>query len=418
MDNEHLSQYNCELEAWITSAVRSGAKDFWQLVSALPGVYPTVVREAVDRLVNEGRIPSEVAAEQPRPVADHGLDKEVPGLPTPHPLSSEWRFTRRTSADLLSRVTDTAGREGAVALLGTPSVYFLAAARTEKGEVVLLDDKRSLADRTPVPTNGNVFRCCDVRRERTDLPPVDTVLADPPWYKEDVLGFLGTAAGICSRGGTVFLGFASEGTRPGIATERDLIVEKAHGMGLTLVGMEPLALSYATPFFEHNALRASHFRYIPATWRRGDLLEFQKVGDGHTVELNQCSEPCPWTEVQVGGVEIRVRNEDPEGFADPRLIPLVNGDVLPSVSRRDPLGKIADVWTAGNRVYRCEGKTTLLLILKALDQEAMPFQAVADGLGRILSGVESEVAEGTVTQIREIVAIEQAEIGKFYNEYA
>ena len=418
MDSKHFSRYNRELEAWITSAARCGAKDFWQLVSAVPGVYPTVARETVDRLVKEGRVPSSVAAEQPRTLADHGLDKEVPGLPTPHPLSSEWRFTRRTSADLLSRVTDTAGRESVVALLSTPSVYFLAAARTERRKFVLLDDKRSLADRTPVSANGNVFRCCDMRRDRTDLHPVDTVLADPPWYREDVLGFLGAASEICARGGTVFLGFASEGTRPGIAAERDLIVENAHRMGLTLMGMEPLALSYATPFFEHNALRASQFRYIPATWRRGDLLEFRKVGGGHTVELSQSWEPCPWTEVQVGGVELRIRNDDREGFADPRLIPLVNGDILPSVSRRDPLGKLADVWMTGNRVYRCEGKTTLLQILKALSQRKVPFQAVADGLGRLLSSVESEVVERAVTQIREIVAIEQAEIGKFYNEHA
>lgn len=418
MGHNKLSRYNSEIDAWVVAAVRSGVKDFWQLVSALPGVYPTDVREAVDRLTKECRIPGKVGEEQPKLVAGDDLNNEVPGLPTPHPLSSDWRFTRKTAADLLNLVFHRAGEQGGVALLGTPSVYFLAAIDSVPGRFHLLDDNNSLAGKLPQTADGSDFSCCDVKRDRVDIPPVQAVLADPPWYMEDVLGFLRTAARVCSHGGTVFLGFASEGTRPDIAAERDIIVGKACEMGLRFVGLEPLTVSYATPFFEHNALRAADFKHIPATWRHGDLLEFRKDGDVRFLGKDLNSVPCSWMGAWVGGIEIRVRRVAQKDFADPRLDPLVDGNILPSVSRRDPVGKTADVWTTGNRVYRCEGKGTLLSILRALDEEKDPIQAIAMDLGRSLKRKESEGVEKAVTQIRAIVETEKREVWKFYNEHA
>ena len=415
MDHNHLSKYNNELDGWIVAAVQSGVTDFWQLVSVLPGVYPTVVKEAVERLIEQSRIPKIVGVEQPTRVADHELDSEVPGLPTPHPLSSDWRFTKKTAYDLLNRVAHTGGRKGAVALLGAPSVFFLADQDDVPGQFILLDDNHSLADKVPRSANGRMFRCCDVKRDVADIPPVHTVVADPPWYQEDVLGFLRTAARVSSHEGTVFLGFASEGTRPGIVAERDLIIDEADKMELKFVGLEPLMLSYATPFFEYNALRAARFRYIPATWRRGDLLQFRKVGDVQPLEESLNVTQCPWMEAHVGGIEIRIRRDSQVGFTDPLLVPLVSGDILPSVSRRDSLGKQADVWTIGNRVYRCEGRGVLLSILRALDEGKGPIEVIKANLGRSLNCGESEVVERVITQLEGIVETEQKEMWKFYN---
>lgn len=418
MAHNKLSDYNCEIDGWIVDAVQSGMKDFWQLVSALPGVYPTDVREAVGRLTEDCRIPAAVGEEQPQMVADYELDNEVPGLPTPHPLSSDWRFTRKTAADLLNLVTHAAGEQGAVALLGTPSVYFLAAMDSVPSRFYLLDDNSSLAGKLPHSAGGSIFRCCDVNRDLIDLPPVQVVLADPPWYMEDVLGFLRTAAQICSRGGAVFLGFASEGTRPGIAADRDLIIEKANEMGLKFIGLQPSTVSYATPFFEHNALRAAKFKHIPATWRHGDLLRFRSDGDVRLLAGDLNSTPCSWVRAHVGGIDIRTRTDAQEDFADPRLIPIVDGDILPSVSRRNSLGKAADVWTTGNRVYSCEGKGTLLTILRALEEGKEPVLAIAMDLGRNLSSEESRFVEKAIAQIRAIVDTEQKEMWEFYHARA
>ncbi len=415
MAYNHLSQYNRDIDRWIVDAVRSGVKDFWQLVSALPGVYPTVVREAVDRLVEESRIPRTVGVERPTEALNLDLDLEVPGLPPPHPISSDWRFTRKTADDLLRQVVYIAGQKGGVGLLGTPSVFFLAALDGVPGQFFLLDDNLSLADKVPRSSNGRTFRRCDVKRDVADIPPVRAVLADPPWYKEDVLGFLRTAAHVCTHNGTVLLGFAPEGTRPGIVAERDGIIDEADKIGLKFVGIKTLALSYATPFFEYNALRAARLKHVPETWRRGDLLQFRKIGDVRPLEGIPNSTPCPWAEAHAGGVEIRVRIDSQVGFADPRLVPLVNGDILPSVSRRDSLGKVADVWTIGNRIYRCEGKSILLPILRALDEGKNSSKAVMQSVGRNLNVGESEIVERAIAQLKDVVATEQNEMREFYN---
>ena len=413
MDQSNLPQYNSELERWIVAAVRSGAKDFWQLVSVLPGVYPTVVREAVDRLTSQSRIPENMKVERPKPGEANVLDLEVPGLPPPHPLSSDWRFTRATASDLLERVTKATSSATSVALLGTPSVFFMAALNDVSGQFILLDENVSLADRVPRSSNGSVFQRSDVKRDVVDIPAVQTVLADPPWYKEDVLGFLRTAARVCDDKGTIFLSFGSEGTRPGIVAERDFIIDEAGKMGLEFVGIEPLILSYTTPFFEYNALRAAQFKHIPMTWRRGDLLQFRKYRDNNSVGESLISSTCTWTAAHVSGIEIRVRKDKQSEFADPQLIPLIGGDILPSVSRRDSLGRAAEVWTVGNRVYRCDGKSTLLALLEALEGGSVSVEGILQRSHFRLNGGFSEALEKTMAQVRGIVETERRDFWKF-----
>ena len=156
----------------------------------------------------------------------------------------------------------------------------------------LLDQNPLLADRVPRSYLESVFRRCDIRHDVVDMPSVETVLADPPWYEDDVLGFLRTSARVCADQGTVFLSFAPDGARPGIAEERHRIIWEAEQLGLRFVGIERLALSYATPFFEHNALRAARFEHVPVQWRRGDLLLFRRDGGvplKRVVRLRACA---------------------------------------------------------------------------------------------------------------------------------
>ena len=409
MNHSCLSQYNSDLDRWIINAVESGVKDFWQLTSALPGVYPTVAREAVDRLVMESSIPRYVTVEKPSPVSDSDLGLEVPGLPRPHPLSSDWRFTRKTAAELLERVIISAGPTGAAALIGAPSVFFLVTLEEVPCRITLLDQNPLLADRLPCSALGTMFRCCDVKRDAIDIPSVQTVLADPPWYEDDAMGFLRTSARVCADQGTVFLSFAPDGVRPGIAEERQRIIDGATRLGLRFVGIEPLALSYATPFFESNALRAAQFKHVPSAWRGGDLLLFRRNANILPKEDNWTSGVSPWREATISGISLRVRWDDRREFVDPRLIQLVPGDVLPTVSRREVLGEAADVWTTGNRIFRCEGKNILLIILKALGEGVDPYEAIQQSLRCRLDKRASALVASVVAQVGKIVETESQE---------
>ena len=415
MNHSPKSQFDADLDSWIVAAVQSGVADFWQLVAMLPGVYPTVAREAVKRLVRDSRIPANVLAEVQATSSVSDFELEVPGLPAPHPLSSDWRFTRGTAASLLKRVVSSTKPTSRVALVGVPSVFFLASLERIPRRFVLLDENRLLTDRVPLNSDGMKFIHCDVGKESVDIPSAQTVLADPPWYEDGVLHFLRTSARVCAEGGTVFLGFGANGTRPGISEERQHIIEEANKIGLRFAGIESLSLSYATPFFEHNALRAAKFRRIPSSWRRGDLLIFRRDWGGPLREGSKAATKRLWTEAHIREICLKVKTDERLEFADPRLIPLVPEDILPTVSRRNDLSKAADVWTTGNRIYRCEGKNTLLIVLRALAECKDPVDGIQRTLRRPLTCRESALVEHAIEQVNSIVRTERQEIWSFYD---
>ena len=415
MNHSFESQFDDDLDGWIVAAMRSGVADFWQLVAMLPGVYPTVARDAVERLVNDSRIPANVFVEAQGTGSLSDLELEVPGLPPPHPLSSDWRFTRRTASSLLERVMSSTKPTGRVALVGVPSVFFLASLERSPRQFVLLDDNPVLADRVPMHSGGMEFHHCDVEKESVDIPPSQIVLADPPWYEDDVLEFLRTSVRVCTEGATVFLSFGANGTRPGISGERQHIINEANKMGLRFVGTESLSLSYATPFFEHNALRAAKFRHIPPSWRRGDLLVFHRDGNVPPTEGSSTATKCLWTEARIREIGLRVRTDEHPRFADPRLIQLVPGDILPAVSRRDALSKAADVWTTGNRIYRCAGKNILSTVLRALAECRDPIDDIQQALRCRLNRHESGLVATAIGQVNSIVQTERQELWSFSN---
>lgn len=111
--------------------------------------------------------------------------------------------------------------------------------------------------------------------------------------------------------------------------------------------MLPGEVRYRTPHFEAMSLRATLAEVtVPGTWRAGDLLRLRKTA---TVVFRA---PSPggdrsWREARFGPVRIKLR----ASAAEHDLAPLVPGDLLATVSRRDPIRDRIGVWTSGNRVY-------------------------------------------------------------------
>ena len=117
------------------------------------------------------------------------------------------------------------------------------------GQCILLDQNGSLSIDGPQSLVGSIFRRCHMQQDAIDLPRVQAVLADPPWYEDETLAFLRTSARICADQGKVLLSAAPDGVRPGIQEERDRIITGAAESGLRFLGTERRVLSYATPFF-------------------------------------------------------------------------------------------------------------------------------------------------------------------------
>ena len=409
-----MTIYQRDIDRWIIGVFRAGAQDFWRLVSMLPAVYPTIVRQAVERLIAASVIPADLAVERPTWDSSGVSSAEVPGLPIPNPLAFDWRYTRDTAGELLERViASTTDPTQTVALVGSPSVYKMAAIRESPRQFILLDQNGSLSTDGPQSLMGSIFRRCDIQHDEIDLPPVQAVLADPPWYEDETLAFLRTAARICVGQGKVFLSAAPDGVRPGIQEEREHIIAGAAESGLRFLGIDRLALSYATPFFEHNALRAAGFVHVAPNWRRGDLLIFERTGDSLPGPMNPIAHRAEWAQADIRGATIWVRSKDQPGFIDPRLVRLVQGDILPTVSRRDDRREAADVWTAGNRIYRCDGSHILSIILHAVSVSESPLEAVQRSLQRSLDRVEAAKVEASIAQVETIIQTELREMRSF-----
>ena len=73
--------------------------------------------------------------------------------------------------------------------------------------------------------------------------------------------------------------------------------------------------------------------YVPADWRVGDVLALQKISDTTTL-LKGSTSTESWQETTFGPVRIKLRRTEV-----PNLGSLVPGDVLDTVSRRDPIRK-------------------------------------------------------------------------------
>ena len=407
--------YESNLDRSIVNAVRSDAHDLWHLISILPGYYPTVVRDAVVRLVGNGIIPSDIACEGVATDVGPQSHSEIPGLPAPHPLDYDWRFTGATADKLLKSLIALTGPTTSAALLGVPSVYRLAEKRKLADRFTLLDKNRSMANTETGFLSGRKVYCCDLMHGTPSIPPVHAVLADLPWYVDEAVASLRIASHISADGATILLSFAPERTRPGIPDERKRIIDEAKSFGLILFAIDYLALSYDTPFFEHNALRASAFQRVAPAWRRGDLLSFRKIATQYHLQTSANADETPWNEVSINGVKFRVRHGNMVGFGDPRLKKLVEDDILPTVSRRDARRKHVQVWTTGNRVYRCDGSNVFTAILHAIQTSEDPVPAAQRILSHPINDRQARLVQLTALQVQQIVQTEVFEMKLFAN---
>jgi hypothetical protein len=111
---------------------------------------------------------------------------------------------------------------------------------------------------------------------------------------------------------------------------------------------------YHMPHFETSSLKiAAPDLLVADDWRVGDVLTLEKISDAPS----PLKRPVPaesWREAIFGPFRIKLRRT-----GTTNLGPLVPGDVLDTVSRRDPIRKRIGLWTSGNRVFSLEDPDTI-----------------------------------------------------------
>jgi hypothetical protein len=410
------------LDILVTRAA-PGAASFADLLGAVAGAYPGDVRACLGRLTAAGLLD---AASTIRLMAP-ALPGEAPSaaapardtasvLPDPHPLDFDWRFDTGTVDAILARCVAATIPGEVITLLGCPSLLEAAVAADTGRRFVLLEASAATCAALSGVAGRQVVRC-DLARD--PLPPLSAglVVADPPWYPAPTRAFLWAAAAVSSSGASVLLAQPGLATRPGILAERAEALAFAAATGMRLASVALGALGYSSPPFERRALDADGLSAIPNCWRRGDLIELRRV--------SPLVSPRPepeiterWVEAWIGRARLRIRADTGENRrlaadphrADPRLVRLVPGDVLPTVSRRDPVRSVVAVWTGSNRVFGCRDPRLLAAIARALAEAADPVSAAASAAGRILLPGEARHAAVAARQLALLADAENCDI--------
>lgn len=408
--------YNHLVDGWIDDALSQGHTSFARLVMALPGVYPSVLRDALARLAvrRPGLAYLLRQSDQTLPSDDASYQTLISSsiiLPMPHPLDYDWRFTDSAVTYLLDLCQTLAVPGEQVALLGTPSIFHAALAQPLPYRFTLFEHNSVMVASLESATDRMRAVRCDLVRDPLPRLMARVVIADPPWYEDEARAFLWAARRLIIDTGHIIMSVPPLGTRSGMESEWRRTVTWAEQLGLRLLRLESGALPYQTPPFERNALHAEGIPSVPSMWRRGDLAIFAVAAP--------CAAPRPaiptvgvrWDEASISGVRIRLRLREERRFRDPTLQQIIGGDVLPSVSRRDPRRAAVDVWTSGNRVFACRGTHIVGAIADAIAVGQPPRDAVSMAVGHPLRNGELYLVNQVTYQLYRIVAREHREAG-------
>jgi len=402
--NDYVAYGKC-VDEWV--AEKAAHKTEWSaFIDGLPSVYPELIRDSALRLGvwSNVRLPGSLAAT--KTATSYAQDLWRQGkLGTPHALDGCWWFADET----LSVLTDLARRLGsagdAVALFGAPTLFHYMRAKVVDRELFLVD--RAISGNLE---SGQTVQIDMLQVQPTISRPASVSIVDPPWYGPETRAFLIAARSNSTSGARILLSAPPIGIRPGILGEWNEMVAWCLGIGLRLIERKPLVLRYLSPPFEANALRAAAVPPCPVDWRRGDLAIFECVEAPSTsVAASLQINPRSWRDVEVGRVQLKIRLDERIEQTAPVLEEIVQGSVLPTVSRRDERVQKVVLWTSGNRVFGSKAPAVLGRILDGVVAGRAGDLHIR-GVGSDLGGWPEREIELTAAKLRGIIEIEELEL--------
>jgi hypothetical protein len=327
-----------QADAWLSSLNDETITDLHEVFRLSPGYYPTTLVELWRDEINRRGL-----ADASLPQANSNGEVR---LPVCHPCDYEWRFTDETAMTLLDQVASDLSSGALVAHLGTPTTFALGYKYLATLRHVLFERNMAIVD--ALHATEHVY-AIDLY---TDEPPAlgaDAAILDPPWYPADTCAFLVATSRICKAGARIVLCQPALATRPGVAEERAALLGELPRLGLICRRVDAARIRYHMPHFEASSLKiAAPNLSVPDDWRVGDVLLLEKIDDAPSLLKRPVSTES-WREVIFGPVRIKLRRA---GATD--LGSLVPGDILDTVSRRDPIRARIGLWTSGNRVFSLE----------------------------------------------------------------
>lgn len=341
--------------------------DLGALLRRIPGSYPTEVASILDEL----RLPYQVKRVA---LAPKQYSIEL------HPLYYEWYFTEATAQKLAEHIPP----EGNALLIGAPTVAAVLA-RAHRW-VDLIDKSPFVPARFPDLRDARV-RTLGIEQVRPGFDHPDFILMDAPWYYTDLRDWLLYAHGLAHPGTDILFSLPPINVREAVEAERSRVLELARSIGSVTV--EEAVLTYETPLFEREALRASGIEGL-GDWRSGDLVTIRVSRPEHRIRAVQrrargarIRRETKWWTHRVGPqvIKLRVRRT----HVSPQTVMPIDGcpgNVLTSVSRRDPRRPKIGLWTSRNRVASIGRPADIRRLLNALERGATFDDAVREARAR------------------------------------
>jgi hypothetical protein len=371
--------------------------DFDQLIRVLPGIYPTDVARALSSLGMS------------LPPGAQTSPKYLSKLPIAHPADSAWRFSAPTIDQLSDRCIQATKNGDTILLLGVPEVFLRLRARKNHRKLVLMDKDPLVVEAVSKELGKDEeVMAIDLADAHLRDYGAACVLADPPWYMDYFRLFTWFASQNSRKGAPLLLPLPGVGSRPQMAQERRLLLRWLRILAYEMQERIPRTVVYDSPFFEQNALRAAGLVSIDKLWRRCDLAVLTLSANVNVGEPS-VRESARWREFVCDGVRIRILVNTCSSSAqcDSRLISLVPGDILPSVSSRHPLRPYVQVWTSGNRVYGCHSPSALVSVCEAFTKGCCAESQVSVSLARDLEQNECQWVRTTVEQLKRLISDER-----------
>lgn len=417
---EQPDSFEALIERWTRDALLvRRPSGYGALLRSLPGVDPVLLAPILEVLAGDptvGRSCQELASESKR-------DQAAPPAPTerpvPHPLEYYWANDQGSLDLLAGRLADATQPGDRLLYMGAPNVCRHASVLLADRRHVLLDASRPRTEALARSASEQVaIICVDLLSGQLPDLTAQAVVMDPPWYPEHLKSFLWAAATLAVPGASLMCSYPPLGTRPGMNHERAEFVDWARKAGIALVLDAPGALGYLSPSFERAAYAAAGLPGVPVDWRSGDLLTFTANPEpgGLLVPRPTVGEHEQWTQYSLREIPIWVRShpwlaEDPidVGEATPLLESIVEGDVLPSISRREPMRAAVSVWSSRNRVLATSNLPAVHALCAALQDLEDPVFALSARTGGALTPGQLENVGGAAERLLALANLERAE---------
>jgi hypothetical protein len=343
----------------VVAALKRGC-DFATLLGTLGGADPLVALDALKEIAEEQSTSATAASRLIAEARALPAPPEPSRLPIVHPLDYHWSFSAATVENLLSRIAAESDTGETLLFLGTPTLHIRALERLPDRRCILLD--RDGAMITAARSAGGEAYELDLFADPLPEIQASLAVADPPWYPEASIAFASAAAQLLQPGSRFLVGAAAELTRPGVERERAVFRKEMERVGFESLAEETGLLRYDTPPFEQAAMAAAGLPSSPPSWRRGDLLSFALRNPAAPRKILPNER---WVAHRIAEIPIYA-NPDAPSIGDELIGSILEDDVLPSVSRRQRLRRLAALWTSRNRIFVSSDPPHLARILASL----------------------------------------------------